>query len=124
MPILGKRRVIRHHPIQTEPTEPPVGQIEVNLIAQTPLRSNAEAVTDQQHPDHQLGINRRPADAAVEWRQVPPDLLKVDEPVDRPQQMVGGDMPFKRELIEQRSLFDLPMSHHDLQPCQLDRLNH
>ena len=21
-------------------------------------------------------------------------------------------------------LFDLPMSHHDLQPCQLDRLNH
>jgi hypothetical protein len=30
--------------------------------------------------------------------------------------MVGGDMLFKRELIEQRSLFDLPMSHHDLQP--------
>src|SRR5262249_16372197 len=38
--------------------------------------------------------------------------------------MVGGNMLFKRELIEQRSLFDLPMSHHDLQPCQLDRLNH
>jgi hypothetical protein len=33
-------------------------------------------------------------------------------------------MPFERELIEQRSLFDLPMSHHDLQSCQLDRLNH
>jgi hypothetical protein len=49
----------------------------VNLIAQTPLRSNAEAVTDQQHPDHQLGINRSPADGAVEWRQVPPDLLKT-----------------------------------------------
>src|SRR5215472_14471670 len=47
MPVLGKRRVIRHYPIQTEPTEPPVGQIEVNLIAQTPFRSNAEAVTDQ-----------------------------------------------------------------------------
>ena len=39
-------------PIQTEPTELPVGQIEVNLIAQTPLRSNAEALTDQQHSDH------------------------------------------------------------------------
>ena len=34
--------------------------------------------------------------------------------------MVGGNMLFKQELIEQRSLFDLPMSHHDLQPCQLD----
>src|SRR5579862_2009429 len=27
--------------------------------------------------------------------------------------MIGGNMPFERELIEQRSLFDLPMSHHD-----------
>jgi hypothetical protein len=32
-------------------------------------------------------------------------------------------MSFERKLIEQRSLFDLPMSHHDLQSCQLDRLN-
>ena len=110
MPVLGKRRVIRHHPIQTEPTEPPVGQIEVNLIAQTPLRSDAEAVTDQEHPDHQLGIDRRPADATVERRQVPPDLLQIDEPVDRPQQVVGGNMRLERELVEQRSLFHLPMA--------------
>jgi hypothetical protein len=41
MPVLGKRRVIRHRAIQTEPAEPPVSQIEVNLIAQAPLRSNA-----------------------------------------------------------------------------------
>jgi hypothetical protein len=27
-------------------------------------------------------------------------------------------------LLEQRSLFDSPMPHHDLQSCQLDRLNH
>src|SRR3974377_1248383 len=38
--------------------------------------------------------------------------------------MVSGALPCERELIEQRSLFDLPMSHHDLQSCQLDRLNH
>ena len=31
--------------------------------------------------------------------------------------------PFKRELIEQSSLFDLPMSHHDLQSCLSQRLN-
>jgi hypothetical protein len=29
-------------PIQTEPAKPPVGQIEVNLIAQAPLRSDTE----------------------------------------------------------------------------------
>jgi hypothetical protein len=96
----------------------------VNLIAQVSLRSDAEAVTDQEHPDHQFGIDRRPADAAIEGRQIPPDLLKVDKPVDRPEQVVGRNMLFERELIEQRSLFDLPMPHHDLQSCQLDRLNH
>jgi hypothetical protein len=51
-------------------------------------------------------------------------VLEVDKSVDRSEQVVGGEMPFGRELIEQRSLFDLPMSHHDLQSCQLDRLNH
>jgi len=30
----------------------------------------------------------------------------------------------ERELIEQRSLFDLPMPHHNLQSCKLSRLNH
>jgi hypothetical protein len=33
--------------------------------------------------------------------------------------VVGWDMPFERELIEQSDLFDLPMPHHDLQSCQL-----
>jgi hypothetical protein len=33
MLVLGKRRVIQHRPIQTEPAEPSVGQIEVDLIA-------------------------------------------------------------------------------------------
>jgi hypothetical protein len=32
-------------------------------------------------------------------------------------------VPLKRELIEQSSLFDLPMSHHDLQSCLSQRLN-
>lgn len=40
------------------------------------------------------------------------------------QQVIGRDMPFDRELIEQCSLFDLPMPHHDLQSCQLETLNH
>jgi hypothetical protein len=28
-------------------------------------------------------------------------------------------MSFQRKLIEQRSLFDLPVSHHDLQSCPI-----
>jgi hypothetical protein len=56
-------------------------------------------------------------DATVEGRQVLPDLLKVDKPVHRPEQVVGGDVPLERELIEQRSLFDLPMFIMVLSPA-------
>src|SRR5262249_46175737 len=124
MPVFGERRMIWHRPIQTKSAEPPVCQVEMNLVAQPSLRSDTEAVTDQEHPDHQFRIDRGPTNATVEWRQVPPDLLKVNKPIDRPQQVVGGNMLLERELIEQRSLFDLPVPHHDLQSCQLDRLHH
>jgi hypothetical protein len=82
VPVLGECGVIRHRPIQTEPTEPPVGRIEMNFIAQAPLRSNAEALTSQKHPDHQFGIDRGPADVTVERRQLLSDLFKVNESID------------------------------------------
>jgi hypothetical protein len=37
--------------------------------------------------------------------------------------MIGRNVPLKRELIEQRSLFDLPRSHHDRQSRFSQRLN-
>jgi hypothetical protein len=37
--------------------------------------------------------------------------------------VIWRNVPFERELIEQRSLFDLPVSHHDLQSCLMQRLN-
>src|SRR3979490_1589964 len=113
MPVFRERGVIRHAAIEPEAAEPPIRQIEVNLLAQTPLGADAGAVTYDQHPDHQFGINRGPANGAVERSQFPPQLAKLHEPVDRAQQMIGRYMPFQRELIEQSSLFDLPMSHHD-----------
>ena len=58
--------MIRHRPIQTEPTEPPVGQIEVDLLTQAPLRSDAEAVSDQEHPNHELGIDGGSTDETKE----------------------------------------------------------
>jgi hypothetical protein len=88
-----------------------------------PCRADAEAIADNQYSDHQLGINRRPAHAAVKRRQLPPQTTKLNEPIDRPQPMISRNVPFERELTEQRSLFDLPMSHHDLKSCLLQRLN-
>jgi len=36
------------------------------LLAQAALGANAEAIADEQHPDHQFRIDRRSADLAVE----------------------------------------------------------
>jgi hypothetical protein len=49
--------------------EPPVGKVQLNLLAQPSFKADAVAVTHNQHPDHELGINRRPANIAVEGCQ-------------------------------------------------------
>src|SRR5476649_2332576 len=67
-------RVVRHLPVEAEPTEPAVSEVQVNLLAQSPFGTNAVAVANQQHPDEQFGINRRPASRAVKWRQVAPNV--------------------------------------------------
>ena len=59
--VLGKRRMIRDLAFEPQSAEPPVRQIEMHLLAQPPLGSDATAVADEQHAYHQLGINRRPA---------------------------------------------------------------
>jgi hypothetical protein len=108
--------MIGHMAIEPEPAEPPVRQIEVDLFAEAPLGADAEAVADDEHPDHQLGINRWPAQCALERGQLPPDPAKLHESVNRAREVIVRNVSFEREPIEQSSLVVLPMSHHDLQP--------
>jgi hypothetical protein len=54
----------------------------MDLFAQPPLRADAKAVADDQHPDHQFRIDRRTADVAVERSQVSPQAVERHEPVD------------------------------------------
>ena len=101
--------MVGHVAVEAKPAEPAIGEVEMHLLAQPPLGADAEAVADDQHPDHQLGIDRRPADRAVEGAKLPSQLDEVDEAIDRPQQMIGRHMPLERELVEQRSLLDVPI---------------
>ena len=50
--------------VEAQPAEPAIGQIAVNLLAQPTLRTDAEAIADDQHSDDQLGIDRGPTDLA------------------------------------------------------------
>src|SRR3984957_13299405 len=84
----------------------------MDLLAQPPLRANAEAGADDQHPDHQLGINRGTPDLAIVGAQMRSNLGQVDEPVDLAQQMTIGDVPLEAEAVEQRLLHHPPLAHH------------
>ena len=64
--VLGEGRMIGHLTIKPKPTEPSIRQIEMDLFAKAPLRTDADAVADDQHSDHQFGINRRSTHRAVE----------------------------------------------------------
>ena len=46
VPVLRERRVVRDGSVQAQPAKPTVRQIEVNFIAEAPLRSYAEAIAD------------------------------------------------------------------------------
>ena len=85
--------MVRNVAVEPEAAEPAVRQIEVNLLAQTPLGADTEAVSHDQHPDHQLGIDRGSANGAVERRHLPPQLAELNEPIDRAQQMIGRNVP-------------------------------
>jgi len=95
----------------------------MDLLAQAPFGADAEAIADEQHPDHQLGIDRGPADLAVEGAQMRADLREIDEPVDGSRPMIGRHVTLQAELVEQRILRHLPLAHHRAALPSRERLN-
>jgi hypothetical protein len=98
--------------IKPQATEPPIGEIEVDLLAHPPLRANAEAVADDQHAYHQLGIDRGPSHIAVIGPQMRPQIRQVDETVDLAKHVIVGDVPLEAEAVKQRLLHHPPLAHH------------
>src|ERR1700722_17570492 len=110
--VLGEGRMIWNVAVEPQPAEPAIGQIKMDLLLQPSLRANAEAVADDEHSDHQLRINRGPADVAVVGTQVCANLGQVDDPVDLAQHMIAGHIPREAEAVEQRLLHHPPLAHH------------
>ena len=112
--VLREGRVVGHRAIEPELAEPPVRQVEVHLLAQPPLRADAEAVADDQHADHQLRIDRGPTNGAVKRRQFSPQPIELNKPINRPQPVSCRHVPFERKLVKQRALLDSSFPHHRL----------
>ncbi len=114
MAIDRERRVIRRLVIEIEAAKPPVREMQFNLLAQLPLGADAVTIADDQHPDHQFGINRRPTNLAVERRQL---LAKLNQypchdRIDPPQQMARWNASFEVEQVKQLALIAALSTHH------------
>jgi len=58
MPRTAEHRMIGDLVFDAELAKPPVGQIDLHLRAQPPLRADCKHVTHDQHPDHQNRVDR------------------------------------------------------------------
>ena len=110
--VLREGRVIGHRARQIEPAEPAIGQIEVDLLAQPSLGTDAHAVADDQHSNHQLGVDRGATGLAVKGAKMFAKAVQIDEPVDRSQQMIRRHVILDAEAVKQRFLHHRPLAHH------------
>ena len=100
--VLRERRMIWHPPVEVQPSEPAIGQVQMNILTKATLGADPIAVTDEQHTDHQLRIHGRPADLGVERLQILPDVLEIDKDLDLAQQMIGRNMIVEAKIVKQR----------------------
>lgn len=110
------QRARGNRPGQIEAAEPSIREVEMNLLAKPPFGPDAHDIADQQHPDHQLRVDRRPSRGTVEGREMLTQAGEIDEPVDQAKHVVWRDMSFNRELVKQCALRVLPRSHHRRPP--------
>ncbi|OAI26419.1 hypothetical protein A1351_14905 [Methylosinus sp. R-45379] len=82
VPVLGESRMVRDLAVQPEAAEPAIGEIEMHFLAQAAFRTNAQAVADKKHADHQLRIHRRTTGAAVKRLQRGANAVEIEMPVD------------------------------------------
>src|ERR1700693_2479159 len=113
--------MIGNFAVKPQSTEPAIGQIEMDLLAQPTLRTNAEAVADDEHPDYQLRIDRGSSHVAIVRPQMRPQSREIDKTVDLAKQVIVGDMPLKAEAIEQRLLHHSPLAHHRRISCTQEK---
>src|SRR5258708_7847437 len=118
--------MVRNLIVEIELAEPAVRKLQRHFLAQPALMTNAIAVTDQEHPDHQLGIDRGPADVAVKCLQLLVQIAQngCREHVDPSQQVVRRDHLVEAKLVKQLPLISVLPPHHRRLSCRLLSRNH
>lgn len=96
--------MIRAPVAQIKPAEPAIYQVEMQLLAKTTLRSDAEAVSDQQDSDQKFGIDRNATRLDVKIRHVATYATKIDKLIKGPKKVILGDMRAKTRRFDVGSM--------------------
>jgi hypothetical protein len=62
--------VVRYRVVQIKAAKPAVSEMQLDLLAQSPLEADAVAVAHDQHPNHEFRVDRGPTNVAIEWREL------------------------------------------------------
>src|SRR3982751_6961623 len=86
--VLGESGMVGNSTGQPEATKPAVGQIEMYLPAQPPLRADAIGIAEQEHTQQQFGIDRRTTGVAVMLGQNRSHAIEMKYRVQLTQQVI------------------------------------
>ena len=92
--------------------EPAIGHVDLKFQTKLALATDCENITDDQHPQHQLGIDRRSAGVTVIRRQFFTYPAQVQDRVELAHQVVGWNQFIKTVRIEKLILIRLQPPHH------------
>src|SRR5580704_5875213 len=90
--------------LDAELAKPPIGQIDLHLGAQPPLRADRKHVAHNQHPDHQHRIDRGPTGVRIVRRKLLVHPIKIEHASDLPDQMIGRYHLVEIERIKELAL--------------------
>src|SRR5918995_2859777 len=96
----------------TELAKPAIGQIDLHLGAQPPLRAERKHVANEQHPDHQYRIDRGATRVGIVGRKLLVYPTQIENTVNLANQMIGWDYLVEIKRIEKLDLTTLPPTHH------------
>src|SRR5215510_494334 len=126
--IAGTRecRVVGDLVLDAQAAEPPVRQVDLNLTTEQPLRADGKNVADDEHPDHQQGVNRRAAEGRVVRRKLTADPGQIEHASDPAHQVIVRYHLIEPELVEELFLLVLQPPHHRQPPQRIasERWNH
>src|SRR6202022_4613491 len=99
--------MIRDSILDAELAEPAIGEVHLHFTVDQSLRADRKDITHDQHPDHQLRIDRRATHGTIMGFKFAAEPGQIESSVDLPHQMIFGNGIAKMKLVEQLTLVTL-----------------